>query len=79
MTGTKDLSFVSFIINPVLKGSIMSDINFIVRQLMNGAHNVNKNGGHKLAGTIYIVVGFFLAPVLIGFPLMAYGVYLLFK
>ncbi len=57
----------------------MSDINFIVRQLMNGAHNVNKNGGHKLAGTIYIVVGFFLAPVLIGFPLMAYGVYLLFK
>jgi hypothetical protein len=26
----------------------------------------------------YIVVGFFLAPLLIGLPLIAYGVYLLF-
>ncbi len=55
----------------------MSDL--FVRQLMQGAHNADKNGGHKLAGIIYIGVGFFLAPVLIGFPLMAYGVYLLFK
>ena len=50
-----------------------------VRDLMHGAHCANKNGGHKLAGVIYIVVGFFLAPVLIGLPLMAYGAYLLFK
>ncbi len=55
------------------------DLNFVTHQLMGGAHNAKNNGNHKVAGVIYIAVGFFLAPVLIGFPLMAYGVYLLFK
>ena len=55
------------------------DLNYVTHQLMGGAHNANNNGNHKVAAVIYIAVGFFLAPVLIGFPLMAYGVYLLFK
>ena len=52
----------------------MREIDYI-RHLMQGAHNADKNGSHKLAGVVYIVVGFFLAPVLIGIPLMLYGFY----
>ena len=51
----------------------------VTHHLLHNAHQAEEHGNHKLAGVVYIVVGFFLAPALIGFPLMAYGVYLLFK
>ena len=50
-----------------------------VLHMLHGAHNADEHGSHKAAGVIYIVVGFFLTPVLIGFPLMVYGFYKLFK
>ncbi len=51
----------------------------VVHAMLHNAHQADKGGNHKLAGVVYIVVGFFLTPALIGFPLIAYGVYLLFK
>jgi hypothetical protein len=33
----------------------------------------------KSAAVVYLIVGFFFAPMLIGIPLMLYGLYLLFK
>ncbi|MGA2256830.1 MAG: hypothetical protein ABSG53_19440 [Thermoguttaceae bacterium] len=50
-----------------------------VFHMLHNAHQADERGNHKLAGVVYIVVGFFLTPVLIGFPLMLYGVYKLFK
>ena len=47
--------------------------------LVHGAREAEKHGNHKLAGVLYIVIGFFLTPWLIGLPLMGYGVYKLFK
>ena len=43
------------------------------------AHKADEGGNHKLAGVILIVVGFFLAPALIGIPIMIYGFYKLCK
>lgn len=34
--------------------------------------------GSKTAAVIYIIAGLFLAPVLIGIPLLVYGIYKLF-
>ncbi len=51
----------------------------IVRHMLHGARQAEEQGSHKLAGVVYIVVGFFLTPALIGFPMMLYGFYKLFK
>jgi hypothetical protein len=56
-----------------------SEFQNIGRYLVQSAHHADANGSHKLAGVVYIVVGFFLAPALIGVPLIVYGVYKLFK
>ncbi len=56
----------------------MSDFNHIVH-LLHSAHGEDEHGSHKLAGVAYIVIGFFLTPLLIGVPLMFYGVYKLFE
>jgi hypothetical protein len=42
------------------------------------AHKGEKDNS-KLAAVVYIVVGFFFAPMLIGIPLLIYGVYKLCK
>jgi hypothetical protein len=55
------------------------DPNHLARHLLHGAHQEAECGHNKLAGVVYIVVGFFLTPALIGFPLMVYGFYKLFK
>ena len=47
--------------------------------ILHGAQHEEKHGHHKLAGVAYIVAGFFLAPLLIGIPLMLYGFYKLCK
>jgi hypothetical protein len=47
--------------------------------LVHGARHEEERGHHKLAGVIYIVVGFFMAPILVGIPLMLYGFYKLTK
>jgi hypothetical protein len=57
----------------------MSDYRHVVRHMLHGAHQADQSGSHKLAGIVYIVVGFFLSPALIGFPLMIYGFYKLCK
>lgn len=43
--------------------------------LLHGAHHESERGNHKLAGVVYLVAGFFLAPLIIGIPLMIYGAY----
>jgi hypothetical protein len=43
------------------------------------AHRASHEGSHKTAGVIYIIVGLFMAPFLIGIPLMIYGIYKLAK
>jgi hypothetical protein len=43
------------------------------------AHRASHQGSHKAAGVIYLIVGFFMAPFLIGIPIMIYGVYKLTK
>lgn len=50
-----------------------------VHQMVHGAREAEKHGNHKLAGIVYIIIGFFLAPALIGFPMMVYGFVKLFK
>lgn len=43
------------------------------------AHAAHNKSNPKLAGIILIVIGFFLAPMLIGIPLMIFGFVKLFK
>jgi len=52
---------------------------YVTRALLHSAHQANGSGNNKLAGVVYIIVGFFLTPWLVGFPLMLYGFYKLFK
>jgi hypothetical protein len=40
-------------------------------------HNEHKNA--KASAVVYIVIGFFFAPMLIGIPIMLYGFYKLSK
>ncbi|OWK38943.1 hypothetical protein [Fimbriiglobus ruber] len=47
--------------------------------VVHGAHAESERGNHTLAGIAYIGAGFFLAPILIGIPLMIYGFYKLMK
>lgn len=47
--------------------------------LLHGAHSASKAGNHKTAGVMYVVIGFFMAPLLIGIPIMLYGFYKLLK
>lgn len=71
--------FSNYRSTPFLKGIFMSlDFNHIGHMLHN-VHKEDENGNHKIAGVAYIVIGFFLTPALIGFPLMLYGVYKLFE
>jgi hypothetical protein len=46
---------------------------------IHAAHRASHQGSHKAAGVIYLIVGFFMAPFLIGIPIMIYGVYKLTK
>jgi len=46
---------------------------------MHAAHRESHRGNHKAAGVMYIVIGFFMAPILIGIPIMIYGVWKLLK
>lgn len=41
--------------------------------LLHAAHHASHRGHHKAAGLLYMVIGFFLTPILIGIPLMLYG------
>jgi hypothetical protein len=43
------------------------------------AHNAEHRGEGKAAAWAYIVIGFFMAPLLIGIPIMIYGFYKLAK
>lgn len=43
------------------------------------AHTADHQGHGKLAGVICIVLGIFLTPMLIGIPLILYGLYKLVK
>lgn len=42
--------------------------------LLHGAHR-GEHSSPKTAAVIYIVVGVFLAPMLIGIPILIYGIY----
>jgi len=46
---------------------------------VHAAHREGEKGNNKLAAVVFIVVGFFFAPMLIGIPLMLYGFYKLCK
>jgi len=46
---------------------------------LHAAQHESHRGNHKAAGLAYIVVGFFMAPLLIGIPIMCYGFYKLLK
>lgn len=48
------------------------------QHLLHGAHR-GEHDSPKLAAVIYIIVGFFFAPMLIGIPIMLYGFYKLLK
>ena len=50
-----------------------------MRISLTSANHANGSGNNKLAGVIYIIVGLFLTPWLIGFPLMLYGFCKLFE
>jgi hypothetical protein len=56
----------------------MSNLHHLAH-LIHGARHESERGNHKLAGIAYIVAGFFLVPILIGIPLMIFGVCKLFK
>lgn len=43
------------------------------------AHRADEEGHGKWAGVMFLIIGFFLAPMLIGIPLMCYGIYKLCK
>lgn len=43
------------------------------------AKHASDHGQNKIAGVILLIVGFFLAPMLIGIPLMLFGAYKLLK
>jgi hypothetical protein len=46
--------------------------------LLHSAHH-GEHDSPKLAAVLYIIVGFFFAPMLIGIPILLYGLYKLFK
>lgn len=46
---------------------------------IHAAHQASRRGQHKTAAVIYIIVGFFTAPLLIGVPIMLYGLWKLVK
>lgn len=46
---------------------------------LHAAQEEGHRGNHKAAGVAYLVVGLFMAPVLIGIPIMLYGLYKLAK
>ncbi len=46
--------------------------------LLHGARH-GEHKSPKLAAFVYIIVGFFFAPMLIGIPILLYGIYLLCK
>ena len=48
------------------------------QQLLHGAHR-GEHSSPRTAAVVYIVVGFFLAPMIIGIPILIYGVYKLFS
>ncbi len=54
-------------------------MNHLLHHLIHSARHEESRGNHKLAATAYIVGGFFLAPFLIGIPMMLYGFYKLGK
>ena len=58
---------------------MFNDFHNFVHVMVHGARHAEKDGNHKLAGVVYIVVGFFLTPWLIGIPIMLYGFYKLFS
>ena len=41
--------------------------------LIHGAQHQSRRGNHKGAGLMYVIIGFFTAPLLIGIPIMLYG------
>lgn len=43
------------------------------------AHHADKEGNSRAAGVVWIVIGFFLTPALVGVPIVAFGVYKLCK
>lgn len=47
--------------------------------LLHKAHEVSKGGNSKVAAVAYIVIGFCMAPILVGIPIMIYGFYKLAK
>jgi len=47
--------------------------------LLHRAHDAGKSGNGKAAAVAYIVIGFFMAPILVGIPIMIYGFYKLAK
>jgi hypothetical protein len=46
---------------------------------LHAAHRASHGGNHEAAGVIYIIVGFFMAPILVGIPIMIYGFWKLAK
>lgn len=46
---------------------------------LHAAHRESERGNHKGAAWIYIIVGLFMTPILIGIPIMIYGFYKLAK
>lgn len=43
------------------------------------AQHAGKHGNNTAAGVLWIVCGFFLTPILIGVPMICYGIYKLCK
>ena len=50
-----------------------------ILHLLHHAHKEGEKGNHKVEGAVYVGTGFFLAPMLVGIPMMLYGVYKLCK
>lgn len=56
----------------------MSHLNHL-SHVLHAVHHCENRGGSKLTGLAYLVAGIFLAPMLIGIPLAAYGIYKMCK
>ncbi len=50
-----------------------------ILHLLHNAHKEGEKGNHKVEGAVYIGTGFAFAPMLVGIPMMLYGVYKLCK
>lgn len=47
----------------------------LLKHAVREAFTAQSKGEHKAAGVMYIIIGFFLTPMLIGIPILAYGIY----